>query len=195
MIGATPKKMAFAAAGLACGGVLCCSASGWAARQGGKSTSKPEESELHREVRHQIQVAPYYSVFDYITYTLDGGKVTLRGYVLRPTLREDAEEGVKSIEGVAVVENRIEVLPRSADDDSLRRAIYRAIFEDAILQRYGGVEQPSIHIIVKGGAVALEGVVESESDKSQATTRVSSVPGVSNLQNHLSIRAKTSKAN
>src|SRR5580704_5719529 len=52
--------------------------------------NKAEEL-LAREVRHQLQVLPFYSVFDNITFTIDGHKVTLRGQVVRPTLRAAAD--------------------------------------------------------------------------------------------------------
>jgi osmotically-inducible protein OsmY len=164
-------------------------------RQSGKAGQKPEESALLHEIRHQIQVLPYYSVFDYVTCALEGTKVTLSGHVLRPTLRADAEAAIKSIEGVTSVSNFIEVLPKSTTDDDLRRAVYRAIFEDSVLQRYAAFEVPAIHIIVKEGTVTLEGSVESEGDKKLATSRAASVPGLSSLNNILTVRAKAAPAN
>jgi hyperosmotically inducible periplasmic protein len=47
-------------------------------------------------------------------------KVTLFGQVTRPTLTSDAENVVKKIEGVENVDNQIEVLPLSRNDDRLR---------------------------------------------------------------------------
>ncbi len=55
---------------------------------------------LIREVRHQLVMLPYYSVFDNLTYSVEGDNVTLNGQVTRPTLKSDAESAVKSIEGV-----------------------------------------------------------------------------------------------
>ena len=161
----------------------------------GKARQKPDESQLSHELRHQLQLLPYYSVFDYIAFTLDGGKVTLTGHVLRPTLRADAEETVKSIEGVTIVSNSIEVLPRSATDDDLRRAVYRAIYEDSVLQRYATSDLPAIHIIVNAGSVALEGVVENENEKHLAALRAAGVPGVASVHNDLAIRTKSGPAN
>jgi len=114
-----------------------------------KSDTKPEEPQLAREIRHQLFVLPYYSVFDYIAFTLDADKVTLTGYVLRPTLKANAEGAVKSLEGVSSVKNLVEVLPKSPSDDEFRRAVYRSIFEDSTLQRYAALEVPVIHIILR----------------------------------------------
>src|SRR5882672_11701351 len=64
------------------------------------------ENRVAREVRHQLVMLPYYGVFDDIAFRVDGGKVTLLGQVTRPTLKSDAENVVKRIEGVTQVENR-----------------------------------------------------------------------------------------
>jgi hyperosmotically inducible protein len=151
-----------------------------------RSEKKMQEN-LVKEVRHQLLLLPYYSVFDNLLFKVDGDKVTLLGQVVRPTLKSDAESAVKSIEGVSSVDNRIEVLPTSPMDDGLRRAVYRAIYGDTVLSRYGMSALPSIHIIVKNGHVALEGVVDSESDKNLANLRASAVPNVFSVTNNLAI--------
>ena len=156
---------------------------------------KTEEPQLSHEIRHQLFVLPYYSVFDYITFTLDVDKATLTGYVLRPTLRANAEAVVKSLEGVSSVKNLIEVLPKSSTDDGFRRAVYRSIFEDSTLQRYAVPEVPVIHIILRNGEVTLEGAVATEAEKDLASARASSVSGVSTVKNNLAIRPKGAPAN
>src|SRR5580704_13457860 len=155
----------------------------------GTAENKAEELLAH-EGRHQLQVLPFYSVFDNIAFTIEGNKLTLRGQVVRPTLRAAAEGTVKSIEGVGRVANEIEVLPQSISDDELRRAIYRAIFEDLVLQKYAVQEVPSIHIIVKNGNVTLEGSVDSAVDKIRAASRVSGVANVAGLKDNLVVRSK-----
>ncbi|GAC1660747.1 MAG: hypothetical protein PVS2B2_13230 [Candidatus Acidiferrum sp.] len=142
---------------------------------------------LVREVRHQLVMLPFYSVFDNLTYSVEGDKVTLNGQVIRPTLKSDAESAVKSIEGVGRVVNNIEVLPPSPMDDDIRRSVYRAVYGDSSLQRYSLQAVPSIHIIVKNGNVALEGVADSEADKNLANLRASGVPNVFGVKNNLSV--------
>jgi hyperosmotically inducible protein len=160
-----------------------------------KAEPKPEESQLSHEIRHQLLVLPYYSVFDYITFTLDADKVTISGFVLRPTLRTNAEAAIKSLEGVSSVKNLVEVLPKSPTDDDSRRAVYRAVFEDSALQRYAVPEVPLIHIIVKNGEVSLEGAVSAEAEKTLASARASSVSGISSVKNNLTIRPKGAPPN
>jgi hyperosmotically inducible protein len=140
---------------------------------------------LVREVRHQLLLLPYYSVFDNLAYKVDGDRVTLEGQVVRPTLKSDAENVVKSIEGVSGVTNNIEVLPLSPMDDQLRRALYRAIYGDPSLSKYSWSSVASIHIIVKNGNVTLEGIVDSEGDKNLAGLRANSVPDVFSVKNNL----------
>jgi hyperosmotically inducible periplasmic protein len=145
---------------------------------------------LAKEVRHQLVLLPYYSVFDNLAFKIDGDKVTLLGQVVRPVLKDDAESAVKSIEGVAAVVNNIEVLPLSPMDDQLRIAVYRAIYHDTALFRYGESAVPSIHIIVKNGNVTLVGVVDNESDKNLANLRANGVPNVFSVKNELTVAAK-----
>src|SRR5277367_6953590 len=78
-----------------------------------KNQNEPKsQQELTREVRHQLVMLPYYSVFDNLSYRVEGDKVILEGRVVRPTLKSDAEAAVKSIGGsVSSVVNNIEILP------------------------------------------------------------------------------------
>ena len=148
---------------------------------------------LIKEVRHQLLLLPYYSVFDNLLFKVDGDKVTLLGQVVRPSLKSDAENAVKSIEAVGSVDNQIEVLPVSVMDDQLRRAVFRAIYGDTALSRYGMSALPSIHIIVKNGNVTLEGVVDSEGDKNLANLRANAVPNVFSVTNNLTVPATADK--
>jgi hyperosmotically inducible protein len=148
-----------------------------------RSEAKYREK-LYKEVRHQLVMLPWYSVFDNLAYQVEGDKVILYGQVTRPTLKSDAEAAVKSIEGVASVVN-IEVLPVSPMDDQLRRAVYRAIYGEPALSRYSIQAVPSIHIIVKNGNVTLEGAVDNETDKNLAGLRANGVPNVFSVKNNL----------
>jgi hyperosmotically inducible protein len=145
------------------------------------------QEKIAREVRHELVMLPYYGVFDNLAYRVDGGKVTLFGQVTRPTLKSDAENVVKRIEGVERVDNEIEVLPLSPNDDRIRLAVYRAIFSKPPLQRYQLGAVPPIHIIVKNGNVTLIGVVSSEGDKTIAGIAANGVPGVFGVTNNLTV--------
>ncbi|HME06070.1 MAG TPA: hypothetical protein VKG25_03435, partial [Bryobacteraceae bacterium] len=50
-------------------------------------TSVRAEDRIVKEVRHELVMLPYYSVFDNLAYKVDGNHVTLFGQVTRPTLK------------------------------------------------------------------------------------------------------------
>jgi hyperosmotically inducible protein len=145
---------------------------------------------IKKEVRHEIVMLPFFGVFDNIAYKVEGYTVTLMGHVTRPTLKSDAENVVKQIEGVEKVINEIEVLPVSTNDDRLRRALYRAIYNSSGLERYALPVIKPIRIIVKNGNVTLEGVVDSESDKNLVNIRANGVSGVFKVTNNLTVASK-----
>ncbi|MGO8796694.1 MAG: BON domain-containing protein [Candidatus Sulfotelmatobacter sp.] len=151
--------------------------------------SAKAQERIIREVRHELLMLPYFGVFDNISFKVEGYTVTLYGQVVRPTLKSDAENSVKHIEGVEKVDNQIEVLPPSPMDDGLRRQLFRAIYGYPALEKYAlGVQKP-IRIIVKNGRVALEGVVDSDADKNLVGIRANGVPGIFSVQNNLRVES------
>lgn len=157
-----------------------------AATQDNQPSAKSQER-ITREVRHELLMLPYFGVFDNIAYKVDGSTVTLLGQVVRPSLKSDAGNAVKRIEGVDKVDNQIEVLPPSSADDRIRVRLFRAIYQYPGLQKYAlGVQKP-IRIIVKNGRVTLEGVVDSEGDKNLANIRANSVSGIFEVTNNLQV--------
>jgi hyperosmotically inducible periplasmic protein len=142
-------------------------------------------SRVEREVRREIVTLPFYSLFDHFAFRVDGETVTLMGKVSRPTLKSDAENVVKRIEGVEKVNNEIEVLPLSPNDDRLRLALYHAIYGHSALQTLAIRAVPPIHIIVENGNVTLEGVVANEMQKNIANAQANGVSGVFSVTNNL----------
>jgi hyperosmotically inducible protein len=142
---------------------------------------------VSKEVRHELVMLPYLDVFDNLAYQVEGNVVTLVGQVTRPTLKTDAERVVKRIEGVERVVNQIEVLPVSPNDDRLRRSLYRAIYGYTPLNRYAMPVLKPIRIIVKNGNVTLEGIVDSQADKSMVNIRANGVHGVFSVSNNLRV--------
>jgi hyperosmotically inducible protein len=154
--------------------------------QNAQPSAKSQER-IVKEVRHELLMLPYFGVFDYIAFKVDGGNVTLIGQVVRPTLKSDSENVIKHIEGVEKVDNQIEVLPPSPMDDRIRLELFRAIYQYPALQKYElGVQKP-IRIIVKNGHVTLEGVVDSDGDKNLAGLRANGVPGIFSVTNNLQV--------
>jgi hyperosmotically inducible protein len=165
--------------------VLCVGTAGsvWA-----QDDSQRMQDRISREVRHELVMLPELSIFDNLQYKITGGKVVLMGQVRNAVLKDSAEKVVKKIEGVESVDNQIEILPPSPNDDRIRRQVARALFNDDRLSRYAMGSLPPIHIIVKNGHVALEGVVDSQADKDYATLKANGVPGVFSVENHLQVQ-------
>lgn len=143
------------------------------------------EARITREVRHKLLMLPEFSVFDNLAFKVNGDTVVLLGQVRNAVLKDDAQKAIKNIEGVEHIDNQIEILPASFNDDRIRRQVARVIFRDSRLFRYSLGAVPPIHIIVKSGHVALEGVVANQGDKNVAGIRANEVPGVFSVTNNL----------
>jgi hyperosmotically inducible protein len=156
-----------------------------------RSDSPRAQERISREVRHELVMLPQFNIFDNLAYKVNGDTVTLLGQVRNAVLRDDAESAVKKIEGVERVDNQIEILPVSFNDDRIRARVARAIFNDTQLFRYSIQSVPPIHIIVKNGHVTLEGVVANQGDKNVAGLRANGVPGVFSVQNNLTVEGHT----
>jgi len=148
----------------------------------------PAQSEqyIQRQVLHQLRMLPYYTIFDDLSFNVQGDTVVLSGQVTNPVLKSDAANVVKRIEGVQRVVNNIEVLPVSNFDDRIRIAEYRAIYSSPGFEKYFQANPP-IHIIVKNGHVKITGVVANQMDKNLAGIRANGVPGVFSVENDLRV--------
>jgi len=146
-----------------------------------EALSPEAQQKLIKKIQSALIKLPYVDAFDNIAFVLQGRTVTLLGSVTsaHSQTKQDAERAVKKIEGVEKVVNNIEVLPPGPLDDRLRRQVYSAIYSYGPLFKYSTDKvNPPIRIIVKGGHVTLEGVVNNETDKNLCTMRANQVPGV-----------------
>jgi hyperosmotically inducible protein len=145
------------------------------------------DARLVKRIRHELATLPYYGVFDWLEFEVrPGNTVVLRGQVVRPTTKSDAEARVKDIDGVKGVINDIEVLPLSPEDERLRVALYRTLYSwDSPLFRYATQAIPSIHIIVNHGRATLKGIVDSKADAQLAYMRARGVPGLFDVKSEL----------
>lgn len=155
-------------------------------------TFSPEEAHIVKDVRHNLLMLPYYSIFDDISFHVNGSVVTLEGACpSEPPLdiKSDAAAVVKQVKGVTQVINNIKELPVSPMDDQIRRAEARAIYGDQeIGMRYGYQALPSIHIIVDSGHVTLKGVVDNQFDDTVIKMRANQVPNVFSVTDDLVVQ-------
>lgn len=152
------------------------------------------QQQLMKKVRHELVTLPYYGVWDNLAYKVEGDTVTLYGQVVRPTTRTDAGRRVAKIDGVAQVINKIEVLPLSSFDDALRVRTLRTLNRTAGLYRYFMGANPSLHIIVNRGQIALEGVVSNKSDRQLAYIAARGVSGAFSVVNNLRVEGESGEA-
>ncbi len=172
------------------------------------------QMELAQKVQREIYRLSSYSAFDAINFQIEGtNKVILLGYAFQPTTKDGAERVVQRIEEVEEVENRIELLPNSGNDDQIRMETYAAIYGHPAMRRYVpgagfsnadidnllrdlrfGLQAAqitrgphNIHIVVKNGNVALVGVVGSDMHKQIAEHMARSIPGAFSVENYLQV--------
>jgi hyperosmotically inducible protein len=184
--------------------------------------SQDDTLRIAKEVQKRLGSLTNYGVFDWITFGFHGKTVVLKGYASRPTLKSSAANVVKGIPGVESVDNQIEVLPLSGNDDRIRAAVYNRIYTQASLRKYnanqgnvaqaqgpggrsvammaGGITNDpprgfhAIHIIVKNGNVILYGVVNNASDEAVAGMMANSTPGVFSVDNDLIVQGAAPKS-
>ena len=137
-------------------------------------------------VRRAILRYSYYTVFDDLNFSLeDGNRIVLLGAVTEPFKKDEVEERVSKVFGVSGVDNRIEVLPLSPNDQDLRRALYYRIYRDSRFSDRANRVNPPIHIVVSRGVVALTGVVRSPVEARVLESIARSTPGVFRVVNRL----------
>jgi hyperosmotically inducible protein len=184
--------------------------------------SQDDGLRIVKEVQKRLGGLTNYGVFDWITFGFHGKTIVLKGFASRPTLKSSAANVLKGIPGVESVDNQIEVLPNSPNDDRIRAAVYNRIYTQPSLRKYnanqgsvaqamgpggrsvalmaGGITNDpprgfhAIHIIVKNGNVTLYGVVNNATDEAIAGIQANSAPGVFSVDNDLTIPAATSKS-
>jgi osmotically-inducible protein OsmY len=151
-----------------------------------KTAPANDEERIARAVRHELVMQPFYSQWDWLSFRVNGHTVELVGAVHNGDLERDSVRLVQRIEGVEKVVDNIRQLPPSSFDDRIRRQVARSLF-DGGLSQYDWPPVPSIHIIVSGGRVTLEGVVNNKMDHDLAFMRASGISGVFEVTNNLKV--------
>lgn len=183
--------------------------------------SQADGMRITQEVQKKLGNLSNFSVFDWLTFGFHGKTLVLRGYASRPSLKSDAGNAVKGIAGIESVDNEIQVLPNSPNDDRIRASVYNRIYTQPTLRKYnanqgslaralgpggrsvalmaGGITNDppigfhAIHIIVNNGNVTLYGVVNNEMDKSIAGIQANAAPGAFSVDNDLIVQGAASQ--
>jgi hyperosmotically inducible protein len=129
------------------------------------SAQERKDLQIFRDISNSVHRYAQFSIFDGIEASVTQGRVVLDGWVTMPFKKNDIDRRVRAVEGVQSVDNRIQVLPVSQFDDELRFRIARAIYGNSAFWSYAAMTNPPIHIVVNGGRVTLQGVVQSNVER------------------------------
>ena len=124
-----------------------------------------KDLQIFRDISDQVNRYTQFTIFDNIEASVNGGRIVLSGWVTMPFKKDDIERRVRRVDGVASVDNQIQVLPVSQFDDELRYRSARAIYGHSAFWNYAAMANPPIHIVVNRGRVTLTGVVQSNVER------------------------------
>lgn len=127
----------------------------------------------------------FFSVFDDVNVEVNDGVATLTGVVTMPYKSQAMAKLASRVSGVQGVADKLEVLPVSGFDDSIRYAIAVRIYNDPLFWNYAIQVNPPIHVIVQHGRVTLTGVVISEVERRKAEVIARGAFGVLSVENKL----------
>ena len=140
---------------------------------------------LANVVAEKVRRYVFFSVFDDVNVAVSEGVVTLTGYVTMPYKSEAMAKLASRVSGVQDVTDKLEVLPVSSFDDSIRHTIAVRIYNDPLFWNYAIQVNPPIHVIVQHGRVTLTGVVFSEVERRKAELIARGAFGVFSVDNQL----------
>jgi hyperosmotically inducible protein len=132
------------------------------------SAQERKDLQIFRDVSQTVNRYTQFTIFDSIDASVTQGHVTLGGWVTMPYKKDDIERRVRAVAGVNGLDNKIQVLPVSQFDDELRFRIARAIYGNSAFWNYAAMVNPPIHIVVNGGRVTLQGVVQNNVERQLA---------------------------
>jgi osmotically-inducible protein OsmY len=155
-------------------------------------THKSADAGLYEKVRHELAMMPYLTVYDFISFTMNGSEVILTGWTVRITNRSEAYNRVKDIKGVETVINNIDVLPMGSFDMSIRAGARAALQRH--LSRYFWGSGSDIKIVVKNGTIILLGNVTTKADSDIAYLQCNSVPNAFKVINMLRVTPSERKS-
>jgi osmotically-inducible protein OsmY len=141
---------------------------------------------LAEAVAKVIQRYAHYTVFDYISGSINDGVVMLSGKVTAvPDKAADLTERVARVRGVRDIQNRIETLTPSRSDDRLRASLARSIFRHPSFEGFRNSPNPPFHVVVDRGVVTLIGYVQSEIELREIEQIVAFTQGTLRIDNQL----------
>jgi hyperosmotically inducible protein len=145
---------------------------------------------LAEAIAEKLRRYVFFSVFDDVDVEVNDGVATLTGFVTMPYKSQAMAKLASRVSGVQGVADKLEVLPVSGFDDSIRYAIAVRIYNDPLFWNYAIQVNPPIHVIVQHGRVTLTGVVISEVERRKAEVIARGVFGVMSVANKLRLEGE-----
>lgn len=148
------------------------------------------DTEIKQDVEAELRWSPDVNDTD-IAVKVNGGEVTLSGFVDSYLSKYQAEIATRRIKGVTAVANDIHVKPISGtptDPEIARAAV-------AALKTQLPIAWEQIKPVIKDGHVSLEGTVEWHYQRERAESAVRNLSGVVSVRNSIKIRPSLEPAN
>jgi osmotically-inducible protein OsmY len=117
---------------------------------------------------------------------VSGSAVALTGFVDTFAEKASAEKAAKSVRGVLLIANDIEVRPSTRTDPEIAGDIQQVLMSHAMLA------ETNITVTVREGFVTLEGTVEWNYEKTSAVEAAESVRGVRGVWNRIAVKPQVS---
>ena len=156
-----------------------------------RSERGESDAVLEQDVVDAIRDYEYYTIFDFVQWSINDGVVTLTGQVTAtPDKKGDLGRRVARVRGVRELHNDLEILAPSRGDQALRRAIGDQVFTHRFFQRFADTPNPPYHIIVHDSVVSLVGVVQSRVEKLTMESIARERQGVLRVENRLKTRTE-----
>lgn len=153
------------------------------------ASANMSDKEIKSQIENRIQRYVFYSVFDWVTVSVDTGTVTLNGWVYQPWDRLQFVKQIRKVPGVTAIRDSVQ---NEFGSNALRQRIASLIYNDPMLDRYAFQRVPAIHIIVHHGRVILEGYVDTGQEKSRAESLILNYTDAISVQNNLQVGRRSS---